>query len=164
MSYNYCNYNFQSKFAYIENKCISISDYITDYINNNTKYIIKCNKGHELVCVNGKKNQPHFRHKNSEDVGGIPMTEWHCEWQSNFSTTEVYIPKINNKQIKDRFADVLLKDYNIVVEFQHSKIDKQEIFIRKNDYELNNFKIIWIIDGNNSIAVKNLDYSNSIFL
>ena len=164
MSYNYCNYNFQSKFAYIENKCITISDYITNYINNNKKCKIKCNKGHELVCVNGKKNQQHFRHKNNEDLGGHPMTDWHCEWQSNFSNTEIHIPKINNKQIKDRIADVLIKEYNIVIEFQHSIIDKQEIFSRKNDYELNNYKIIWIIDGNNSILVKNLDYSNRIFL
>ena len=164
MTYNKCNINFKSKFAYIENEYISISDYINIYINNNQKCKLKCNKGHELICINGQINVPHFRHKNNNDIGGFPMTEWHSEWQSNFLNTEIQFPKINNKQIKDRRADVLLKEHNIILEFQHSKIDHEEVSNRKNDYELNNKKIIWIIDGNNTIKVKNLDYCNRIFL
>ena len=54
------------------------------------------------------------------------MTEWHCEWQSNFPNTEKPFPKINDKQIKDRKADVLIKEHNLVLEFQHSKIDHEE--------------------------------------
>lgn len=161
---NKCNINFQSKFAYVRNKSISIEDYITKYINKNKKCKLKCNKGHELICANGKINTPHFRHKNGDDVGGFPMTEWHCEWQSNFATTEKFFPKLNDNQIKDRKADVYIKDHNIVVEFQHSKIDSDEVYNRKKDYELNNQRTIWIIDGNNTINVKNLDYCNRFFL
>ena len=155
-----CNINFESKFAYKENECINV----INYINNGNKCDIKCNKGHELICVNGKKNTPHFRHKNSEDVGGFPMTEWHCEWQSNFINTEISFPKISDEQIKERRADVLLTYNNIVLEFQHSKITYDEVCNRKNDYELNGKKTIWIIDGNNTINIKNLDYCNRIFL
>jgi hypothetical protein len=164
MTYNKCNINFKSKFAYKENEYISISDYINIYINNNQKCKLKCNKGHELICINGQINVPHFRHKNNNDIGGSPITEWHSEWQSNFPNTEIQFPKINDKQIKDRRADVLLKEHNIILEFQHSHIDHEEVSNRKNDYELNNKKIIWIIDGNNTIKVKNLDYCNRIFL
>ena len=91
------------------------------------------------------------------------MSEWHSEWQSNFINTEIEFPK-NNNQIKTRRADVLLEEYNIIIEFQHSKIDYKEVSNRKNDYELNNKKILWIIDGNNTINVKNLDYCDRVFL
>jgi hypothetical protein len=159
-----CNINFQSKFAYISNKCLNINDYIAQYVNNNVKCDLRCSNGHELIFANGQKIAPYFRHKNSNDVGGFPMTEWHCEWQSNFPNTEKPFPKISDKQIKDRKADVLIKEHDIVLEFQHSKIDYTEVFNRKHDYELNKQKTIWIIDGNNTINVKNLNYCNRIFL
>ena len=163
-THNKCNINFQSKFAYVRNKCINTNDYVNEYVNNNKKSKLKCINGHELIFANGQVKSPYFRHKNSDDVGGFPMTEWHCEWQSNFPNTEQPFPKINDKQIKNRKADVLIKDHNFVVEFQHSKIDYDEVNNRKNDYDLNDKKTIWIIDGNNGISVKNLDYCNRIFL
>lgn len=159
---NKCDMNYQSQYAYVDNKCYNIDEYINLF--SNTKIIPKCNKGHDLILANGKINKPHFRHKNSNDIGGFPMTEWHCEWQSNFSNVEVYFPKLNDLQISDRHADVLLEEHNIVIEFQHSKIDYDEVLNRKNDYELNNKKTIWIIDGNDTITVKNLDYCNRVFL
>ena len=42
----------------------------------------------------GKKNKPHFRHKNTEDMDTHPMTEWHSEWQGNFPTTEIDFKKM----------------------------------------------------------------------
>lgn len=157
---NKCNIKVESKYAYIEDKYI----YIDDYIKDNTKCKIKCVNGHKLICINGKTRKAHFRHKNNDDVYDFKMTNWHCEWQSNFPIIEKSFQKITNKQIKDRRADVLLEKYNIVLEFQHSKIEYDEVNNRKNDYELNNLKIIWIIDGNNSIDVKKLNYCNRIFL
>jgi hypothetical protein len=161
---NKCNINFQSKFAYIEDKYISVSDYINKYVNNNQKCEIKCCKGHELYLANGTVNTPHFRHRHKNDIGDYPMTEWHCEWQSNFPITEKIFPKINDNQIKVRKADVLIEEHKVVIEFQHSKISVEEINNRKNDYALHEHKIIWIIDGNNNISVKKLDYCNRIFL
>jgi len=161
---NKCNSGFQSKYAFIENKNIHIYDYINEYSKNNKNHLLKCSKGHELICINGKIKKPHFRHKNIDDIGDEKMTLWHCEWQGNFPNTEIYFPKINDKQIKDRRADALLIEHKIVIEFQHSKISYDEVFNRKCDYELNNHKTIWIIDGNSSIKVKKLDYSDRFFI
>lgn len=157
-----CNINFQTKYAYnINNECITIDE----YIYNNIKYNIKCYNGHELICAHGDIIKPYFRHKNKNDTSGYPMTEWHCEWQSNFPITEYSFPKKNDIQIKDRRADVFLQEYDIIIEFQHSKIDNNEVNERKNDYDLNNKKIIWIIDGNNdTIKITELKYCNRFFL
>jgi competence CoiA-like predicted nuclease len=100
---NLCNINFISQFCFINGIQINIQD----YINNNNKQKITCEKGHELILANGEKNKPHFRHKNSCDVGGTPMTLWHIEWQSHFPITEVFFSCKPN-QIKERRADVLL--------------------------------------------------------
>ncbi len=164
-----CNVNFKTNFAYInngnDNECINIHDYIDRYHNDKAANpSIKCLKGHDLVCVNGKINAPHFRHKNSDDVGGDPMTAWHCDWQGCFPKTEVPFPKINNKQIKNRKADALIEEFNIVVEFQHSVITQTEVNNRKNDYLLNNKNILWIVDGNDTIQVTSLNHSKRTFL
>ena len=55
------------------------------------------------------------------------MTEWHSEWQGNFPITEIDFLKINDTQIKDRRADVVLENSNLILEFQHSKIEKLEV-------------------------------------
>ncbi len=62
------------------------------------------------------------------------MTKWHCEWQGNFQHTEIQFPKNSNEQVKERRADILLQEHNIILEIQHSKIDYKEVTERKNDY------------------------------
>ena len=161
--HNKCNENLESKYAYIDNIPIHVKDYIEKY-HNKTKLKILCNKGHELVCVNGSVRQPHFRHKNPCDVTDVVMTKWHCEWQSNFPNTECLFPKLHDGQVKDRRADVLLENHKVVIEFQHSNIEPKEVQERKNDYALHNHKTIWVIHGNNSVTTKKLDYSNRVYL
>ena len=161
-----CNVNFTSQYVNVKNKsgylCLNINEYITQ-IETYKECSLFCNNGHELCFVNGKKVKPYFRHKNSEDIGGYPMTEWHCEWQGNFPVTEVIFKKINDKQIKERRADVLLNDF-FVVEFQHSMMNIEEVDNRTNDYKLHNKEIIWVINGNKSILEKELNYSKRIYL
>ena len=53
-----------------------------------------CCHGHELIYVPGKKVKSYFRHKNTEDVYGSNMTEWHSEWESNFPDRLVSSHKI----------------------------------------------------------------------
>jgi competence CoiA-like predicted nuclease len=159
-----CNVNFVSQYAYIDNNNNYI--HILDYIQNKNNYVherICCKNNHELICVNGKKNKPHFRHKNTDDVGGCPMTEWHIEWQSNFPAIEVEFIKINECQIKTRRTDVLLNESS-VIEFQHSFISKEEVDNRNHDYNLHNKHIIWVIDGNKNIIVNELKYCNRVYL
>ena len=154
-----CNYNYQSKFAYINNEHITIIEYINQYKNQQ----IKCNKGHELILCNNKNKTVYFKHKNIGDIDNtISISKWRAEWQSNFPYTDISFSKINVNQIKNRSADVLLKDYNIVLEFQDSKINQEEVQNRINDYKLHNINITWIIDGKDTI--KQIEYNNRLYL
>jgi hypothetical protein len=161
-----CNINFTSQYVHIktngETLCLNINEYIEQF-ENYKNCVLYCNNNHELCFANGKKVKPYFRHKNSEDTGGYPMSTWHCEWQSNFPITEVVFNKINDKQIKERRADVFLND-NFVIEFQHSKINAEDVNNRMYDYKFHNKEIIWVVDGNGSILVKELNYSKRIYL
>ena len=140
-----CNSNFISQYCNVNNEKIHVSKYIKNQLNNCD---ILCDNGHKLILANGKINKPHFRHKNASDVGGFPMSEWHSKWQSYFPVTETYFPKISDKQIKDRRADIFIKDKNYIIEIQHSEIDDSNVICRNNDYNLHNMNLIWVIDGN----------------
>ena len=83
-----CNLNYQSLYAFVNNTQMHIDDLIKS-TDEKIKQKIKCINGHELIFANGKKNKPHFRHKNIEDMDTQPMTEWHSEWQGNFPITEI---------------------------------------------------------------------------
>jgi hypothetical protein len=150
--YHKCNINFISEYCLINNEKIHVLKYIEN-IGNYNNLTLTCDNGHELILINGEKIKKHFRHKKSGDVGGFPMSEWHCLWQSYFPDTEVYFPKISEQQIKDRRADIFIKDKNYVIEIQHSEIDDSNVICRNNDYGLHNIKLIWIIDGNTSDVI-----------
>jgi hypothetical protein len=156
-------YDVDTKWA-MENKAwVHIEQFIKR--KNRQDIILTCVKnGHELICCNGLKNQPYFRHKNPEDLlCNSMMSEWHREWQTHFSRTEVEFNKKCNNQIKNRRADALLEEHNIIIEIQHSCIERQEVENRKNDYKLHNKEIIWVVDGNYDIIVKNLKTSNRVY-
>jgi hypothetical protein len=89
-----CNINFTTQYAYINGEYIHISAYI-----KNKKDKIRCSRGHELVYVDGKQCKKYFRHKNLSDVGGAPMTGWHCAWQGYFPVTEVDFKKPTSRRI-----------------------------------------------------------------
>lgn len=125
----------ETKYAIVNGNRTSIHDY--------KGTIPYCEKGHELVGVQGKHNQWHFRHKNPNDVSG-ELSEWHREWQRHFDSIEVCFEKMEG-QIKARRADIV-EGYN-VVEIQHSALSKEEVENRNKDYELNQKKVLWVIDG-----------------
>jgi hypothetical protein len=81
------------------------------------------------------------------------MTEWHAEWQSHFPITEKPF-NFKDGQLSPRRADAVLPEYNIVLEFQHSKINSGEVNERKKDYALHNQTVKWIIDSQECIEVK----------
>lgn len=138
-----CDKNFITEFAYINNECLHISN-----IDKKSKNKFKCKYGHELILCKGEIKRPYFRHKNKKDItSNAEMSEWHCKWQSFFRFIEVEFNKINDNQIKNRRADVLLND-KYILEVQHSKIEEREINRRNEDYKLHGKELIWIIDGN----------------
>lgn len=150
---NYCTCYFESEFGYILN---NINDkieeknkiYINDYIKNENIYndiknskILVCMFRKELIKYESNlKNKFMFRHKNVKY-----MTKWHKDWQDNFSDTEI--------KIGERFADAIIN--NIVLEFQHSYIEKDLVEKRKLNYINNNKELFWIIDCvNDNIIIK----------
>lgn len=151
MLLNQCNKNFQSQYTFINGKEFSINKYLDTPCLHNEK--ILCKQGHELILANGNIVKPYFRHKNQNDIGGHPMTEWHCEWQGYFSNTEVdFKYKVN--QLRDRRADVVLDDFKQILEIQHSKIESGEVNERNKDYALHQHTVKWIIDAQDSINIQ----------
>ena len=142
-----CNVNFSTQYAYIKGECIHVATY-----KKRVGDKPRCERGHELVMCEGSKIKKYFRHKHSEDVGGSPMTEWHSRMQGYFPVTEVWFKKVKG-QIKDRRADVFIKEHNYCVEIQHSHIDVENVCCRYNDYRLNDVNVLWLIDGNTSDVV-----------
>ena len=142
-----CPIGFNSQYCYINDKCIHINQYKQN-INQYKKDKFFCYRGHELVFCSGEKNKPYFRHKNSDDVGGEPMSEWHLRMQSYFPVTEKWFKNNNSSQLKARRADVVIEEFNYVIEIQHSKIDDANVKCRHDDYKLHNMNVIWLIDGN----------------
>jgi len=137
-----CNLNFTSQYAYINGKYIHVKDY-----QRNKGDKIKCARGHELVLCDGEKIIKYFRHKNTDDIGGKPMTEWHSRMQSYFPVTEFRLKKLD-KQIKERRADVLVENHNCIIEFEHSGKTIDEVICKAKDCLLHDKNIIWFIDGN----------------
>ena len=159
---NLCNEKFETQYAFInygkpEQNYINIDEY--------DGQSIKCCHGHDLVYASGEIRKSYFKHKNPKDITNNPMSKWHCDWQSHFLLYEIQFKKIKDEQIRDRRADVLLKEYNKVIEFQHSEISLDEVATRKQDYILHNHELIWIIDcNNNCIDIKKLDDSKRIYI
>jgi len=151
-----CNLSFISSYANLEGVGqVSIDNCLAGSYNLNGK-TFRCIPGnHELIMVNCTQRRSHFRHKHSSDTGGEPMTYWHSEWQSNFPDTEKWFRNQYN-QIKDRRADVLIDEFNRIIEIQHSPIEQQEVNNRNKDYSLHNKDVMWLIDSQNSVVIKKL--------
>lgn len=147
---NKCNVSFQTQFALIDGEQICIDNYTKE------DGIPRCiPHGHELIGVHSINRRAHFRHKHAADTNGFPMTEWHTEWQSNFPMTE---QPFKNKagQIKERRADIVLPDFQRIIEIQHSKIASGEVQERNQDYKLHGHNVTWIINAQNCIEVKQI--------
>ena len=131
------------------NKTIHINEYTP-----NMKGKIFCNFCNEsLIAKKGKIKAPHYSHKkNSNCVAKMKshdMCDWHRYWQN--ICKKDYIEK---KVVKDnviKFADIVNKE-NLVIEIQHSKIQKDTIKSREEHYG----NMIWLFDckqNNTEIAI-----------
>ena len=143
----YCNNNFTTQYAYLndDEKKIHIFDY-----EKQEGDILKCSNGHELIMVNCEKRKKHFRHKHSSDTNG-QMSPWHGKWQSFFPYTEVDFKRKCDKQVKSRRADIFVENENVIIEIQHSNIERCEVKCRNDDYKIHEIdEVIWVIDGNTS--------------
>ena len=172
--YSICNPSFITNYAFIKknkNDCnsddnrIEIKEFLENDIlkkevKNGSKFIV-CQNNHDLIKYESDIRKCHFKHKNTTDVGGHPMSKWHAEWQSNFEHTEIWFP-LKKKCHKIRRADALV--YNTVLEFQHSNISKLEITRRNFDYKIHEKNVIWIIDGNDFVKIIHLPINDRYIL
>ena len=161
--------NFNSQECYIDNNKISIEDFI-----KNKKIVNECKAGkkniydkdgNELIFCDGKIMKPYFRKLITNDN---PMTKWHKDWQEEFKGYIEQKYETENMHKKYRRADVELNDTQII-EFQHSRMPREEALNRKNDYSKVNKEIIWVIDGNNygenkNIIITELKHRNRTFI
>lgn len=156
----YCNFDSQIAFV-VENKSddpinyILISSYLKSKkyqkkIKKKELYLV-CENGNELIKYESDEKKSHFKHKNCSCVN--EMTEWHRKWQNEFDEIEILIG--------NRFADAVVNDY--VLEFQHSSISKDLVIERNKNYQENNKKLLWVIDGNENIDIEKID-NNRIML
>jgi len=126
--------SFTTQEYYINDKKYLINEFI-----KNENLIRECKEGkqniydkdgNEIIFCDGKKVKSYFRKLITEDN---PMTKWHKEWQDEFLgyTEQKYTAE--NMHKKYRRADVDLNETQII-EFQHSRMTREEALNRKNDY------------------------------
>ena len=145
-----CNNN--SEYAYIlKNKNdepinkITISNYILNKelqneIKTGDTYLV-CKEKHDLIKYESLIKKCHFKHKSISLV-----TDWHKDWQNNFEQKEI--------PIGNHIADVIVD--NIIIEFQHSYISKEDVESRNKNSINNNKLLYWVIDCNNTIEVNKI--------
>lgn len=153
---SFCDCEFDSQLAYIFNnktnefeQSVTILEYINDRVLKDRKKekLIKlvCQKENELTTYISYTKKTHFRHINC-NPNPTPMTIWHQNWQKNFDE------KHREIRVGNRRADVLIG--NFALEFQHSRIPKNNITDRTNNYVTKNKNVYWILECNKCIDVE----------
>ena len=113
-------------------------------------YCPTCGELVVLKATDSKYKRPHFAHKQGTlciDDWKYDMSEWHLSWQEKFPIE--YREVVIKKDGICHRADVLF--HNIIIEFQHSPISRED-FIKRNIFYLQQgYKILWIFDATNKI-------------
>ena len=129
----------------IEQLNVTIIEYLANdnlqkEIENEDKILV-CEELKEMEFVKSSyRCKAYFRHSNHNSN---QMTKWHLDWQESFDL------KFREISIGNRRADICID--NIVVEFQYSRITKELVDNRLNNYKSHNKQLIWLIDGSESV-------------
>ena len=134
--------------------------YIDEADKNSQYYCPICGEG--VIQRRGNTNAHHFAHrKNNEcDNWKYDMSEWHKNWQSMFPVENREVVIEHNGE-KHR-ADILIG--RTVIEFQHSRMSKEE-FKKRNEFYVNaEYELVWLFDfteeyRSGKIAVNKREYS-----
>lgn len=97
-----------------------------------------------VVAKCGSQKIWHWAHKSKTNCDNWwePETEWHRIWKNNYLSEWQETPLIDKKTGEKHIADICTS-HNLVIEFQHSHIDPQEITSREAFYK----NMVWIVDG-----------------
>lgn len=69
-------------------------------------------------------------------------TDWHRNWKNNFDSNCQEVIKVNPISGERHIADLYLEHKDLVIEFQHSPIQIEEIIAREQFYK----RMLWIVD------------------
>jgi competence protein CoiA len=102
------------------------------------------NCGNPVRAFCGNSIVHHWKHvKLSEcDDWYENETEWHREWKNHFSIEYQEIIRYDQTTNEKHISDIYNDKKNVVLEFQHSPIDINEIQAREQFYN----RMIWVID------------------
>ena len=98
----------------------------------------------EMIAKCGKTKMWHWAHKSkaSCDPWWESETEWHRSWKSQFPSDWQEIVQFDQASGEKHVADVKTP-FGLVIEFQHSPIEQQEVESRESFYG----QMIWVVDG-----------------
>ena len=97
----------------------------------------------EVIAKCGNIKIHHWAHKSKRkcDHWWENETQWHRDWKNQFSKDWQEI--VHKSETGEKHIADIKTPKGLVVEFQHSPIDKDELSTRNNFYK----NIIWIVDG-----------------
>jgi len=100
--------------------------------------------GAEVIAKCGDKNIHHWAHKSNKECPHWweNETKWHRDWKNQFPEDWQEVVLYNSETGEKHIADIKTPN-GLVIEFQHSSIEKKEVSTRNNFYN----NIIWIVDG-----------------
>lgn len=103
---------------------------------------ICCNNPVKAYC--GLERVHHWKHISAIecDSWSEGETEWHREWKNHFNLNQQEVIQYDPITGEKHIADVFIESLDLVLEFQHSPIDINEIKARESFYK----KMIWIVD------------------
>ncbi len=100
--------------------------------------------GNQVRAYCGQQRVNHWKHINliECDQWSEGETEWHRNWKNYFENTQQEFVRFDNSTGEKHIADIYIESKDLVIEFQHSPINIEEIIARENFYK----KMIWVID------------------
>ena len=100
----------------------------------------------KVISKCGKINVYHWAHKIDFncDTWWEPETIWHRDWKNKFPKHWQEIIKYQADNGEKHIADIYNPFKELVIEFQNSKINSDELFQREQFYG----KMIWVLNGN----------------
>ena len=99
---------------------------------------------HPVIAKCGRVKVWHWAHKGRPpcDPWWEAETEWHRTWKDNFPAEWQEVGHVDSITGERHIADIK-NPYGLVVELQHSKLDRKERESREQFYK----EMIWIVDG-----------------
>lgn len=98
----------------------------------------------DVVAKCGTQKIWHWAHRATKacDSWSEPETEWHRAWKNKFPHEWQEVIQHDTQTGEKHIADIRT-DHDLVIEFQHSRLDSQEQVAREQFYK----NMIWIVDG-----------------